>query len=299
MSQLAQQSPSGQPPYKTKLYSTGGERILTGDRRPISLGSNGDIPSLSQHAALEAAITNLTTHISGSVFAETYAGTLDDSVRDSNTVRSALSRSTTHSFGRGKLDRQMQSIAKIINARKDLGAERDAFSAVLGGYDTHHNQMYPWHVGSPDAALLALETELKTVDAEGDRAWDHVTIVVASEFGRSIVSNGVGSDHGWGGHSFVMGGAVRGGRILGQYPADFDHQISPPNRRGRIIPTTSWESVWHAIGQWLGVEDAAMQRALPGMHNFDCNRVGPDGNSNTPGCGLMSMHEMFQPENNA
>ena len=294
MKQLTQQSPSGSPPYKAKLYSAGASRVVTGDRRPISLGSNGGVPTLNRHAVLQAEIANLTSFVSGSIFAETFAGTLEESIRDASTVKVALNRNTKNSFSNSKLGRQLQSIAKIINARKDLNSERDAFSAVSGGFDTHHNPLYPRQVEYIDQSLAQLVRELKEVDEDGNRAWDGVTIVVASEFGRSIVSNGIGSDHGWGGHAFVMGGAVQGGKILGQYPADFDEQISPPNRRGRIIPTTSWEAVWNAISQWSGVEDAVMPRVLPGMANFDCDRAGPDGLSNTPGCGMLSSDAMFK-----
>jgi len=294
MSQLTQQSPSGVPPYKAKLYSAGAGRVVTGDRRPISLGGNGDVPTLSRQAALQAELTNLTSFVSGSIFAETYSATLEESLRDAVTVRTALSRNTRNSFSNSNLAKQLKSIAKIINARKELGSERDAFSAVSGGWDSHHGPMRASRVAEVDRSLTELVRELKEVDADGDRAWESVTIIVASEFGRSIVSNGVGSDHGWGGHAYVMGGAVQGGKILGQYPHDYDHQISPPNRRGRIIPTTSWEAVWNAISQWAGVEDSVMPLVLPGISNFDCDRVGPDGRSNTPGCGLLSREVMFR-----
>ena len=296
MSQLTQQSPSGVPAYKAKLYSAGAARVVTGDRRPISLGNTGDVPTLNRQAALQAELTNLTSFVSGSIFAETFSATLEESLRDAVTVKAALNRNTRNSFSNSKLSRQLKSIAKIINAREELGSERDAFSAVSGGWDHHHGPMPRSKVAGLDTSLTELVRELKEVGADGTRAWDGVTIIVASEFGRSIVSNGVGSDHGWGGHAYVMGGAVQGGKILGQYPHDYDHQISPPNRRGRIIPTTSWEAVWNAISQWAGVEDSVMPRVLPGMANFDCDRVGPGGHTNLPGCGLLAREAMFRAE---
>mmetsp|Transcript_60995 Transcript_60995/g.92204 ORF Transcript_60995/g.92204 Transcript_60995/m.92204 type:complete len:85 (+) Transcript_60995:110-364(+) len=72
--------------------------------------------------------------------------------------------------------------------------------------------------------------------------WDKVTILVASEFGRTISSNGVGTDHGWGGNTFFVGGAVKGGQIHGTYPKYLDENESLIMKRGRIIPSTSWES---------------------------------------------------------
>ena len=79
-----------------------------------------------------------------------------------------------------------------------------------------------------------------------------------------------GSDHGWGGIYAMFGGRVKGGRILGQYPEDLT-ATGPVNLgfgRGRIMPTTSWESVWNGIVQWMGVEtDEEMDYVLPNLHN--------------------------------
>jgi len=289
MSVLSKAYPSGEPPYKVKLYNGGGgSRIVTGDLRPVSLGG-GEVIELQRRAELQEEVANLTGHASGSVFAETYAGTVDESVRDSLTLRAAMSVPTSTSFSRGSLPAQLKSIAKMINARKDMGAERDAFSAALGAFDTHHSPLHAWKLDQIESALRPFVQELKTVDSDGERAWDRVTIVIASEFGRSIVSNGVGTDHGWGGHAYILGGAVKGGRIVGQYPFDYDELISNPARRGRIIPTTSWEAVWYGIAQWLGVEEQAMGRVLPGKAHFECD-------ASTSGCGLFGRDDLFVPE---
>ena len=93
---------------------------------------------------------------------------------------------------------------------------------------------------------------------------------------------------GWGGHAYVAGGAVRSRRIFGQYPFDYDEVISSPSRRGRVLPTMSWESLWHAISQCCGVEDEVMTRVLPGKGNFECDPA-------HPGCGLLSRDDLFRP----
>merc|ERR1712098_103566 len=86
--------------------------------------------------------------------------------------------------------------------------------------------------------------------------WNNVTVMVASEFGRTLSSNGVGTDHAWGGHSMVMGGSVQGGRLFGEYPTLLN-ESSPLNLgRGRMIPTRSWESIYAPLGEWLGVDPA-------------------------------------------
>merc|ERR1711862_744355 len=81
------------------------------------------------------------------------------------------------------------------------------------------------------------------------------TLVITSDFGRTLTPNNQdGSDHGWGGNYFMMGGQVKGGQILGQYPDDYDGHLDAG--RGRVIPTTPWDAVWYGISEWMGVKDA-------------------------------------------
>ena len=86
--------------------------------------------------------------------------------------------------------------------------------------------------------------------------WQDVTLFVASDFGRTLTANsGAGSDHGWGGNYFIMGGSVKGGKIHGQYPDDISTDGPQNIGRGRIVPTTSWDSILNSIVGWMGVED--------------------------------------------
>ena len=129
-------------------------------------------------------------------------------------------------------------------------------------------------------ALSAFADEMKSQEM-----WDVVTTVVTSDFGRTLSPNsGGGSDHGWGGHYFAMGGSVRGGRIHGDYPADITGS-SPLNiGRGRMIPTMSWESILNPIFKWMGVNsDEDLTHCLP-------NRL------NT-GAKLLPIEDVFAVEN--
>lgn len=116
-----------------------------------------------------------------------------------------------------------------------------------------------------DGALASLQAELK---AQG--VWDSVTIVALSDFGRTLKPNARGTDHGWGGNIFLMGGAVNGGQILGSFPTTFaesdnGHVMS----KGRMIPTTPWEGVWHALGEWVGASSSELSASiLPNYANF-------------------------------
>lgn len=113
--------------------------------------------------------------------------------------------------------------------------------------------------------------------------WDNVSLVIASDFGRTLTANsGEGSDHGWAGNYFAMGGSVKGGQIHGQYPEDIT-EAGPYNLgRGRLMPTLSWESILNSAVGWMGVEtDAELDYCLP-------NRI-------QTGTKLYTKEEVFDP----
>ena len=97
--------------------------------------------------------------------------------------------------------------------------------------------------------------------------FDRVTLATGSDFGRTLRANGDGTDHGWGGHHFVVGGAVNGGQLYGSIPdPTFDHPQDAGN--GRLIPTIAVDQYAASLGRWLGLEDAALEFALPSWRNF-------------------------------
>ena len=103
---------------------------------------------------------------------------------------------------------------------------------------------------SLNVALTSIYEELKRQEL-----WNNVTVVVVSDFARTLTPNsGDGSDHAWGGHYFLMGGSVKGGQIHGQYPADITDSGPLNLGRGRMIPTTSWDSMFHSVVEWMGAE---------------------------------------------
>jgi len=112
---------------------------------------------------------------------------------------------------------------------------------------------------SLNTALTAFKDEMV---AQG--IWNDVTLVLTSEFARTLTPNsGEGSDHAWGGNYFAMGGSIKGGQIHGEYPSDLSDE-SPINiGRGRYIPTMSWESIMNSVIQWMGVGDADLDYCLP------------------------------------
>ena len=100
--------------------------------------------------------------------------------------------------------------------------------------------------------------------------FDRVTLATASDFGRTLADNGDGTDHGWGGHQFVVGGAVNGGALYGDIPPpSFGH--SQDAGRGRLIPTIAVDQYAASLGRWLGLNDDSLAQALPNLRNFSAN----------------------------
>ena len=157
-------------------------------------------------------------------------------------------------------------MAKLIKVSADLRTERGAYYVSLGGFDTHKDNgpQLEKLFGDMNAALKAFVNEIKS-----QGRWDDVLVVSVSDFGRTITSNGLGTDHGWGGNHFVLGGSVNGGKIHGSYPDDLTPESPLNSGRGRLIPTTPWEGLWRPVSEWFGVEPAQMNTVLPNLGNFN------------------------------
>lgn len=181
------------------------------------------------------------------------------------------------SVGGGKtanpLAQQLQVVSRIIAAQTALGVKRQVFFVTLGGFDTHNNQN---RAHSDLLARLAhgLRYFDTTLSAMG--LANQVTTFTASDFGRSFTSNGDGSDHGWGGHHLVMGGAVAGGDIYGAFPVlakknsqnnGFDGS-QDQIQNGILLPRTSVDQYGATLGQWFGVGESQLNDIFPNLNNF-------------------------------
>ena len=118
---------------------------------------------------------------------------------------------------------------------------------------------------------MALSTFVAEMKALG--VWDNVALQSLSEFGRTMTSNGRGTDHAWGGNHFLIGGDVRGGKIHGHYPElriDGPHSV---NRLGAMLPGSPWEAIWKPLAQWLGVEDEQLDAVMPNLKEFSASEL--------------------------
>jgi len=160
---------------------------------------------------------------------------------------------------------QLRMVAQMIATSAAAGAKRQVFYVSLGSFDHHANL-----IGAHGALLADLGVAMRAFyDATVElNVADRVTAFTASDFGRTLTSNGTGSDHGWGSMHFVMGGAVRGGRYYGAVPVLADDGPDDIGQ-GRLIPTTSVEQYAATMASWFGVSDGDMPTVLPNLGNFN------------------------------
>ncbi|MEO0884080.1 MAG: DUF1501 domain-containing protein [Pseudomonadota bacterium] len=174
-------------------------------------------------------------------------------------------------FPQSPLGRQLQTVAETIEARNEFDVSRQIFFVGLGGFDTHSAQSseLPQRQVQMSAAIGAFR------NAMVERGiWQDVTLFTASDFGRALVDNGDGTDHGWGGHHFVAGGSVNGGQIFGEIPLPDTSLPQYTPISGRLIPNISVEQYAATLGAWFGLNGSELQAALPNLNRFSNTTVG-------------------------
>ena len=174
------------------------------------------------------------------------------------------------------LEAQLHLVARLIAARSQLTMDRQIFFVRMGGWDTHSNQneRLPLLLTDLNHAITQFQQALNTMGLQ-----DSVTTFTASDFGRTLTSNGNGTDHGWGGHNFVIGGAVRGGQLYGDLPSyastgNANDAGDDDNFAGRIIPTLSVNQYGATLARWMGVADNELNSLFPDLINFETTDLG-------------------------
>lgn len=174
---------------------------------------------------------------------------------------------------------RLYQIAKLIAANGSVGGSRQIFYTAINGFDNHVNQVAA--AGSIGGTHGSLLRELADAMAAFQQAMtsigmgEQVTLFTQSDFGRTLKANqSLGSDHGWGNHQLVLGGAVRGGAMYGSFP---DLTIGGPddigfnvwNQQGRTIPTIAVDEYAASLLQWFGANEPQMRVVLPYLANFN------------------------------
>ena len=230
-----------------------------------SVGLSGFDGSANANVRMQA-FKDLLALPQNNLFQQAYTDTVTRSIAANELLSSALAGLAPLQtvFPATSLANQLSMIAKLIAARNNLGMRRQIFFCSVGGYDTHGDQL---------AGQAGLLTELsQALNAFYNATVElgvaqQVTTFTASDFGRTFPTNGSGSDHGWGSHQFVLGGAVQGGRLFGTFPT---LAVNGPDDtgQGRWIPTTSVDEFSATLASWFGVSDSDMPTVLPNIRRF-------------------------------
>lgn len=168
---------------------------------------------------------------------------------------------------------QLQTVARIIAGRNTLGARRQVFYVGMGGFDTHDFQFVNQanllaRVAHAMAYFDNVMSSMRGVDIR-----DQVTLFTASDFGRTFTSNGDGTDHGWGSHHFIMGGAVKGRDIYGSMPVTgVGHDLDVGS--GALLPTTSVDQYGATLASWFGLSATQIADVFPNIGNFSTRNLG-------------------------
>jgi uncharacterized protein (DUF1501 family) len=202
-----------------------------------------------------------------------FAGITGDAIATAELVGRALAAApgTATEFPTTSAGAQLRAVMRLIAAAPALGLKRQLFFVQVGGWDTHADQLDAAHrTAGVHAQLLtqiseALHSFYRATVAAGVAS--QVTTFTASDFGRTFTSNGAGSDHGWGNHQIIVGGAVKGGDLYGRMPVlavDGPDDIG----RGRWIPTTSVDEYAGTLATWFGVSATDLPLVFPNLARF-------------------------------
>lgn len=260
------------------VISAGVPNVLTIGQRtePFQVGPTGAATARSAtylFGAAQAASTmnKVLTSASDNLLLRHWSKVASQSIQVSSTVNTAMnSVSLSTPFPATDIGRQLKSIATLIAARSRLGQRRQIYFASMIGFDGHDNLLADQakKLGELSQAVKAFYDSTVQLGIS-----DRVVTFTASDFGRALVSNGKGSDHGWGSHHFVVGGSVTGGRVIGQFPTV---ALNGPEDagQGRLIPRLSTDQYAATIAKWFGADAQALSTALPNLQNFSTKDLG-------------------------
>ena len=221
-------------------------------------------PAITQirSAAVDSELALQYSNLFAQTFAKAKKDAMDAYGSFSGATSGALPGGAT--FPTSQLGQQLQMVAKVIAGRSALGMTRQTFFVSLGGWD-HHGELLANQAAMLPVVSAAVGSFHNAMSLLGVQ--DQVALFTASDFGRTLSSNGRGSDHAWGGNHFVVGGGVDGRKIFGQYPSLYDNNPLDVGR-GRLIPTVSVDEYFAELALWLGVGQSNLPLVLPNITRF-------------------------------
>lgn len=236
------------------------------------------LTAFQQILGIDGTLANLQT--------QTYAGVVNQAIATGSTLNSAISATAsskywTTPFPATTLGGQLQMVARLIQAAPALQMQRQIFFCMIGGYDLHSGQTaitngvpvptqgsHAVLLGEVSDAFLAFQRAMEQLQVSNG-----VTTFTASDFGRTFPCNGYGSDHGWGSHHLILGGAVKGGSTYGNFPA---LTVGGPDdtSTGRWIPSTAVDQYAATLASWFGVSTTYLPTVFPNLGRFNSSNLG-------------------------
>jgi uncharacterized protein (DUF1501 family) len=217
-------------------------------------------------AQKSAGLKGLLADAEPNALAAALGGITLEAINDGEILSAALRNAPTLTtvFPGGSTSASLAMAAKMISISQTLGLKRQIFFISVGGYDLHGGQVagHGPLLGELSAAMKAFYDATVELGVA-----NQVTTFTASDFGRTYIPNAGGTDHGWGNHQLIMGGAVQGGDIYGRMPSltvNADDDVG----RGRWIPSTSVDEYNATLARWFGVSDTNLPVVLPNIGRF-------------------------------
>jgi len=231
-----------------------------------------ELKNYGQDPTLQLAVDDILGQHYQSIYSKTLAQANRNSIDASVAFKSALDSLSTPFdpsviSGETQTYKRLSMVSKIMEARTALSMNRQIFFVERGGWD-HHNELL-----GPQSNLFielneAIEIFWTAIQSMGLQ--NNVVLYTASDFGRTLTSNGSGSDHAWGGNHFIISGSgnINGGEIYGEYPDLALNNSSTDLGRGRILPTTSVDQYMAELAYWYGVPNSEISTVIPNINNF-------------------------------
>ena len=237
-----------------------------------------ELKNYGQDPTLQLAVDDILGQHYQSIYSKTLASANRNSIDASVAFKSALDSLSTPFdpsviSGETQTYKRLSMVSKIMEARTALSMNRQIFFVERGGWD-HHNELL-----GPQSNLFielneAIEIFWTAIQSMGLQ--NNVVLYTASDFGRTLTSNGSGSDHAWGGNHFIISGSANGGEIYGKYPDLALNNSSTDLGRGRILPTTSVDQYMAELAYWYGVPNSEMSTVIPNINNFSSSFYSPN-----------------------
>jgi uncharacterized protein (DUF1501 family) len=259
------------------IVSTAGTNLFSTSDTTRPLVPSGGLSGFTSPIASDPryqAMQNLMTLDRQSKVIDAASDTMQRAVANTDLLNQALNDSTsvTTVFPNTGLGNQLKQVARVIAKRSTLfGMQRQVFFCSLGGFDTHENQL------TPQAGLFAQLSQAMKSFYESTVALgvaSSVTTFTLSDFGRTLIPTGSGSDHGWGSHQFVMGGSAIGGEFYGAFPTLTPAGPDDQGSQGRWIPKTALDQYGWTLAKWFGLATTDKGTVFPNISNFTTQELG-------------------------